>query len=58
MRLKKTIVLEDLSEREYLFHKSERKAKAGKFYFENVSTQVDIENAGGPIMRTRPATRP
>ena len=37
---------------------SERKAKAGKGYFENVSTQVDIENADGPIMRTRPDTRP
>ena len=41
-----------------LFHESERKAKAGKGYFENVSTQVDIENAGGPIMRTRLDTRP
>ena len=41
-----------------LFHESERKAKAGKGYFENVSTQVDIENAGGPIMRTRQDTRP
>ena len=40
-----------------LFHESERKAKAGKGYFENVSMQVDIENAGGPIMRTRPDTR-
>ena len=40
-----------------LFHESERKSKAGKGYFENVSTQVDIENAGGPIMRTRPDTR-
>ena len=56
--MKKTIVLEDLSERECLFHESERKAKAGKGYFENVSTQVDIENAGWPIMRTRPDTRP
>ena len=58
MRSKKIIVLEDLSECECLFHDSERKAKAGKGYFENVSTQVDIENAGGPIMRTRPDTRP
>ena len=41
-----------------LFHESERKAKAGKGCFENVSTQVDIENAGGPIMRTRPDTKP
>ena len=41
-----------------LFHESEQRAKAGKGYFENVSTQVDIENAGGPIMRTRPHTRP
>ena len=58
MRSKKTIVLEGLSERECLFHKSERRAKAGKGYFENVSTQVDIENAGGAIMRTRPHARP
>ena len=58
MRAKKTIVLEDLSERECLFHESERRAKTGKGYFENVSTQVDIENAGWPIMRTRPDTRP
>ena len=56
MRSKKTIVLEGLSERECSFHESERKAKAGKGYFENVSTQV--ENAGGPIMRTRPDTWP
>ena len=32
-----------------LFIESERRAKAGKG-FENVSTQADIENAGGPIM--------
>ena len=56
MRLKNTILLEDLSERECLSHESERKAKPGKGYFENVSTQVDIENAGGPIMRKRPDT--
>ena len=55
MRSKKTIVQEDLSEREC---ESKRKAKAGKGYFENVSTQVDIKNAGGSIMRTRPDTRP
>ena len=41
-----------------LFHESQRKAKAGNGYFEKVSTQVDIENAGGPVMRTRPDTRP
>ena len=58
MRSKKTIVLEDLSERDCLFHESERRTKAGKGYFENGSTQVDIENAGGPIMRIRPQTRP
>ena len=58
MRVKKTIALEDLSERECLFHESERRAKTGKGYFENVSTQVDIENAGWPIMRTRLDTRP
>ena len=58
MRSKKAIVLEDLSERECLFHESERKANAGKGYLGNVSTQVDIENTGGPIMRTRPDTRP
>ena len=58
MRAKKKIVLEDLSERECLFHESERRAKTGKDYFENISTQVDIENAGWPIMRTRPDTRP
>ena len=58
MRSKKTIVLEDLSERECLFRESERKANAGKGYLENASTQVDIENAGGPIMRTRLDTRP
>ena len=56
--IEETIVLEDLSERECLFHESERRAKTGKGYFENVSTQVDIENAGGPIMGTRPDTRP
>ena len=39
-----------------LFHESERKAKAGKGYFENVSTQVDIENAGGPIVRHKALT--
>ena len=58
MRSKKIIALEDLAERECLFHESERKAKAGKGYFENFSTQVDIENTGGLIMRTRPDTRP
>ena len=58
MRSKKTIVQEDLSQRDCFFHESERKAKAGKGYFENVSTQVDIEKAGGPIMRTRLDTRP
>ena len=30
--------------------------KAGKGYFKNVSTQVDIENADGSIMRARPDT--
>ena len=34
----KIIVFEALSERECLFHESERKAKAGKGYFKNVST--------------------
>ena len=56
--IEETIVLEDVSERECLFHENERKAKAGKGYFENVSTQGDIENAGWPTMRTRPDTRP
>ena len=58
MRSKQTIVLEDLSERECLLHESEQRVKTGKGYFENFSTQVDIENAGGPIMRTRQDTRP
>ena len=53
-----TFVLKIYQSMSVLFHESERKAKAGKGYFENVSTQVDIENAGGPIMRTRPDTRP
>ena len=34
----KTIVFEALSDRECLFHEGERKEKAGKGYFENVST--------------------
>ena len=58
MRSKKTIVLEDLSELECLFHESERKAKTGWGYLENISTEVDIENAGDSILRTRTETRP
>ena len=59
MQLKNTIVLEDLLERECLFHESERRAATTlRGYFENVNTQVDIENSGGPIMRTRQDTRP
>ena len=42
----------------FYFMEVNEKRKAGKGYFENVSTQVDIENAGGPIMRIRPDTRP
>ena len=34
----KIIVFEAVSEREYLFHESERKVKAGKGYFKNDST--------------------
>ena len=53
----KTIVFDAFSERECSFHESERKAKAGKGYFDKVSTYVDIEDAGGSTMRTRPHTR-
>ena len=47
MRSKEVIVLKDLSERECLFHESEQKAKAGKGYFENVSTQVSGGSRAG-----------
>ena len=42
MRSKKTIILKIYQSVSVLFHESERKARAGKGYFENVSTQVDI----------------
>ena len=54
----KIIVFEAVSERECLFHESERKVKAEKGCLKNDSTQVDIENAGGSIMRTGPGARP
>ena len=54
----KIIVFEAVSERECLFHESERKVKAEKGCIKNDSTQVDTENAGGSIMRTGPGARP
>ena len=53
----KSIVFEALSERKCLFNGSERKVKAGKGFFDNVSTQVDIEDPGRSTTKTRPDTR-
>ena len=47
MRPKKTVALEDLSERECLLHESERKAKAGKATLNMLARKIILKMQAG-----------